>query len=116
MMDDERIITISPLLTHALPLYLAPPRLDPPHTHTHGEVRFHPLRENERRERGKGEKLPSSVLSSSYPSSLLFIGAGRLREDTPSTLGMCPGANQEPTHGRLGSVEAKAVRPTSGVG
>jgi hypothetical protein len=29
---------------------------------------------------------------------------------------MCPGANQEPTHGRLGSVEAKAVRPTSGVG
>jgi hypothetical protein len=42
MMDDEQIINISPLLTHThtLPLYLAPLRLDPPHTHTHGEVKF----------------------------------------------------------------------------
>jgi hypothetical protein len=33
MMDDERIITISPLFIRTLPLYLAPPSLDLPHTH-----------------------------------------------------------------------------------
>jgi hypothetical protein len=51
MMDDERIITISPLFIHTLPLYLAPPSLDLPHTHIHGEVRFHLNQERLREEK-----------------------------------------------------------------
>jgi hypothetical protein len=80
--------------SHTLPLYLAPPRLDPPHTHTHpwwGQVSPQPKEE----ERGgdKGEKLPSSVLPSSYPHSLLFIVLGQLREKSWAP----PECDDEPT-------------------
>jgi hypothetical protein len=100
---------------HTLPLYLASPSLDPPHTHTHprwGEVSPQP-REEERAEGDKGEKFPSSVLSSSYPHSLLFIGARQLCEK-PRAPWNATRTNQELTRGRLGWAKPEAVRPTAG--
>jgi hypothetical protein len=64
MMNDARIITISHLLTHSLPLYLAPPRLDSRHTHIHGEVRFHL---NQERMRGEKEAQVRSCLQVCCP-------------------------------------------------
>jgi hypothetical protein len=97
-MDDERIITISPLFIRTLPLYLAPPSLDLPHTHPWwGEVSSQP-RETARGERGKGEKwgpvdsssllwwvIDNMVGTDSWPSianvgcSLIRVGVGEER-------------------------------------
>jgi hypothetical protein len=100
--------------SHTLPTYLAPPRLDPPRTHSHGEVRFH--HNQERRTGEKETKVRSClqvccpILTPKPPIYSARTASGDRREHRR----IGPGDNQGAPRGSRSLMATRSVRPTCG--